>query len=57
MSKKKQTPQEFYVAKLKQHREEAITSLNQSARQTTMLEGAFAFLNQAIDEAEKGGNT
>jgi len=53
MSKKKQTPQEFCVAKLKQHKKQAITSLNQSARQTTMLEGVLAFLNQAIEEAEK----
>ena len=53
MSKKKPTPQEYYVAKLKQHREQAITSLNQSARQTAMLEGVVAFLNQAIEEAEK----
>ena len=54
MSKKKQAPNEFYVAKLKQHREQAINSLNQSARQTTMLEGVVSFLNQALDEAEKG---
>ncbi len=55
MATKKQTPQEFYIAKLKQQREKATSSLNQSARQTTMLEGVVAFLNQAISEAEKEG--
>lgn len=51
--KKKQTPQEFYLEKLKGHREQAINSLNQSAKQTAMLEGVVAFLSQEIEQAEK----
>ena len=55
MTKKKQTPEEYHIAKLKENLGQAVNSLNQSTRQTFMLEGVVAFLNQAIEEAKKEG--
>ena len=49
----KQNTKQFYIQQLKEKREQAINSLNQVGRQMVMLEGVLAFLNQAIEEAEK----